>query len=88
MKECCMPKKYKHITLEDRTLIQTQLQLGFNPAAIAVGLNRPRSCITRELARNDCKALAVLVISSVACSQCRLVRMAALLRRHAPRLLC
>lgn len=34
MKECCMTKKYKHITLDDRTLIQTQLQQRFKPAAI------------------------------------------------------
>ena len=51
-----MPKKYKHITLEDRTLIQTQLQQGFSPGAIALSMNRPRSCITRELARNGWKA--------------------------------
>ena len=51
-----MPKQYHHITLEDRMLIQTQLQLGFKPAAIAAGLNRPRSCISRELARNGWKA--------------------------------
>ena len=51
-----MEKQYKHITLEDRTLIQTQLQQGFNPAAIAASLGRPRSCITRELARNGWKA--------------------------------
>ena len=59
MKECCMTKKYKHITLDDRTLIQTQLQQGFKPAAIAASLNRPRSCISRELARNGWKATAV-----------------------------
>ena len=47
-----MTKRYKHLTIEDRTLIQTQLQLGFRPAAIAAGLNRPRSCVTREMARN------------------------------------
>ncbi|MGH9946550.1 MAG: IS30 family transposase [Pyrinomonadaceae bacterium] len=47
-----MTNRYHHLTLEERTLIQTQLQLGFKPAAIAAGLNRPRSCITRELARN------------------------------------
>ena len=47
-----MQKKYTHLSLEDRVLIQTQLQLGFKPAAIAAGLNRPRSCISRELARN------------------------------------
>ena len=51
-----MTKKYRHITLEDRTMIQTQLQQGFKPGAIAVSLNRPRSCITRELARNGWKA--------------------------------
>jgi IS30 family transposase len=51
-----MTKKYQHITLDDRTLIQTQLQQGFKPAAIAAGLNRPRSCISRELARNGWKA--------------------------------
>src|SRR5437899_1391992 len=55
MKKCCMRKKYNHITLEDRALIQTQLQQGFKPAAIAAGLNRPRSCISRELARNGWK---------------------------------
>ena len=51
-----MPKKYKHITLDDRTLIQTQLQQGFKPAAIAASLGRPRSCVSRELARNGWKA--------------------------------
>ena len=44
-----MPKKYKHITLVDRTLIQTQLQQGFKPAAIAAGLRRPRSCVHANL---------------------------------------
>lgn len=51
-----MTKKYHHITLDDRTLIQTQLLQGFKPAAIAASLNRPRSCISRELARNGWKA--------------------------------
>lgn len=51
-----MPKKYQHLTLEERTLIQTQLQQGFKPAAIAASLNRSRSCICRELARNGWKA--------------------------------
>jgi len=51
-----MPKKYKHITLDDRTLIQTQLQQGFKPAAIAESLGRHRSCVTRELARNGWEA--------------------------------
>ena len=52
--------KYRHLTLEDRTLIQTQLQSGFKPAAIAAGLNRPRSCVTRELARNGWTAPAAI----------------------------
>lgn len=51
-----MTKKYNHITLDDRTLIQTQLQQGFKPSVIAASLNRPRSCITRELARHGWKA--------------------------------
>jgi hypothetical protein len=29
MEECCMPKKHKYLTLDERTLIQTQLQQGF-----------------------------------------------------------
>lgn len=53
-----MSKQYRHLRLEDRVLIQTQLQFGFKPAAIAAGLNRPRSCISRELARNGWKAPA------------------------------
>lgn len=51
-----MTKRYKQITLEERTLIQTQLQQGFKPGAIAASLKRPRSCISRELARNGWKA--------------------------------
>ena len=54
-----MAKTYQHLTVDERTLIQTQLQQGFKPAAIAAGLNRPRSCITRELARNGWKAVSV-----------------------------
>lgn len=62
MKECWMTKKYKHITLDDRALIQTQLRQGFKPGAIVVSLNRPRSCITRELARNGWKLLLHLAL--------------------------
>lgn len=47
-----MKEKYKHITSNERSLIQTQLQQGFKPAAIAESLGRHRSSITRELARN------------------------------------
>ena len=50
-----MRKKYKYITLSDRTLIQTQLQQGFSPAMIAESLGRHHSSITRELTRNGWK---------------------------------
>jgi IS30 family transposase len=46
MKKCCLPKKYNHITLEDRGLIQIQLQQGFTSAAIAADVNRPYHCLT------------------------------------------
>ena len=48
-------KKYKHITLSERTLIQTQPQQGFSPAMIAESLGRHRSSIARELSRNGWK---------------------------------
>ncbi len=50
-----MGKTYKQLTLEDRCLIQTQLSMGWSPAAIAAGLQRARSTITREMARNRWK---------------------------------
>jgi IS30 family transposase len=50
-----MKKKYEHIKLSERALIQTQLQQGFTPSAIAEGLGRHRSSITRELTRNGWK---------------------------------
>lgn len=55
MKECCMTKDYTRLTGDERSLIQTQLQQGLSPAAIARSLNRPRSCVHRELKRNDWK---------------------------------
>jgi IS30 family transposase len=48
---------YRHLTLLDRTLIETQLGLGLRPAAIAAGLERARSTITREIARNGWRGL-------------------------------
>lgn len=56
VKECRMSKKYQHLALEERTLIQTQLQQGFRPSRIAESLGRSRSCITRELSRNGWRA--------------------------------
>lgn len=48
-----MGKIYKQLSIEDRTMIQTQLQLGIKPAAIALVLNRSASTISRELKRNS-----------------------------------
>ncbi len=47
-----MGKIYAQLTLEERTMIHTQLEMGLNPAAIAVGLNRSASTLSRELRRN------------------------------------
>ena len=43
-----MPKKYHHLTLDERTLIQTQLQQGFKPAAIAASLGRPVKAVSLD----------------------------------------
>jgi len=48
-----MGKIYKQLTIEERTMIQTQLGMGIKPAAIALELNRSASTISRELHRND-----------------------------------
>jgi transposase, IS30 family len=50
-----MGRTYKQLTLEDRCLIQTQLSMSWSPAAIAAGLQRAPSTITREMARNRWK---------------------------------
>ena len=47
-----MGKSYKHLSFEERALLQTPLVMGWSPAAIAAGLQRARSTITREMARN------------------------------------
>ena|ERR1019366_7701979 len=47
-----MAKKYNHLCLGERTLIETQLRMGFSPAAIALGLMRARSTVMREIRRN------------------------------------
>jgi IS30 family transposase len=48
-----MGKIYKQLSIEERTMIQTQLEMGIKPATIALGLNRSTSTITRELHRNE-----------------------------------
>jgi len=47
-----MPKSYRHLDFQERTLIETQLVLGITPAVIAAGLLRARSTISREIRRN------------------------------------
>src|ERR1035438_10770195 len=47
-----MGKSYKQLSFVERALIQTQLVLRWSPAAIAAGLQRARSTVNREMARN------------------------------------
>jgi hypothetical protein len=47
-----MGKNYNQLSIEGRTMIQAQLQMGIKPAAIAVGLNRSASTLSRERSRN------------------------------------
>jgi len=47
-----MGKIYEQLSIEERTKIQMQLEAGLSPAAIALGLNRSPSTISRELRRN------------------------------------
>ncbi len=52
-----MARTFQHLSLSDRTLIEAQLGLGMRPAAIAAGLLRARSTVTREIARNGWRGL-------------------------------
>ena len=47
-----MKGHYQHLSLAERSLIQTQLSMGWSPAAIAAGLQRARSTVLREIRRN------------------------------------
>jgi IS30 family transposase len=47
-----MPRKYRHLDIQERTIIETQLRLGVRPGAIAFSLSRARSTILREIRRN------------------------------------
>ncbi|HWR77464.1 MAG TPA: helix-turn-helix domain-containing protein [Thiobacillus sp.] len=44
-----MEKKYKQLSLEERTMIQTQLSMGYKPGRIAQELGRSASTLSREL---------------------------------------
>jgi IS30 family transposase len=50
-----MEKTYTHLDVQERALIETQLTLGMRPTAIAAGLMRSRSTVTREMHRNGWK---------------------------------
>lgn len=50
-----MKSSYQHLSLSERTLIQTQLEMGLKAAAIARSLNRPACTVSRELRRNGWK---------------------------------
>ena len=50
-----MKPSYQHLSLSERTLIQTQLEMGLKAAAIARSLNRPACTVSRELRRNGWK---------------------------------
>jgi len=47
-----MGKNYCQLSIEERTMIQTQLEMGIKPTVIASGLNRSASTLSRELSRN------------------------------------
>ena len=51
-----MAAAYSHLSFEERALLETQLRLGIRPSAIAAGLLRARSTISREMRRNGWKA--------------------------------
>ena len=54
-----MLKTYTHLDVQERTLIETQLTQGMSAAAIAAGLMRARSTVTREMFRNGWKLQGV-----------------------------
>ena len=47
-----MGKKYKQLSIEERTMIQTQLSMGLKPGQIARELGRSASTLSRELSRH------------------------------------
>jgi IS30 family transposase len=47
-----MGKIYTQLSIEERAMIQAQLEMGIKPGVIALGLGRSPSTISRELCRN------------------------------------
>ena len=56
-----MKRKYGHLKIEERAIIETQLGLGVKPGAIASSLSRARSTILREVRRNGWRSVGELV---------------------------
>jgi transposase, IS30 family len=48
-----MGKNYTQLSIEERTMIQTQLSMGHKPGQIARELGRSAGTLSRELKRND-----------------------------------
>jgi len=71
-----MGKSYKQLSLVERALLQTQLVLRCSPAAIAAGLQRARSTITREIARNGWLAEPEVTLRGVLGSRAAIVQIA------------
>lgn len=47
-----MGRIYEQLSIEERTMIQTKLEQGIKPTAIAVAVNRLASTLSHELRRN------------------------------------
>ena len=47
-----MKKNYTHLSIEERTMIQTQLSMGYKPGRIAREFGRSAATLSRELKRN------------------------------------
>ena len=47
-----MEKTYTHLSIDERTLIQTQLSMGYKAGQIACALGRSPCTLSRELKRN------------------------------------
>ena len=50
-----MAKLYRHLVMQERALIETQLGFGMTASAIALNLGRSRSTVTRETHCNGWK---------------------------------
>ena len=58
-----MAKNYEHLSVEERALIQVQLEQGFKLRAIARSLKRHASTLSREFKRNGYKPICALAAS-------------------------